>query len=147
MTGRELIKVLAENVRFPPATANKRFVRDMAERPMDYVLSDRAEKYAWRIAYFFRRQLPKNVALEAVSRKVDHIWTNIGGHKFLLECEACKAQAYHRGSRNLNGPCPGPPEPKPPKKTQRRSAAEQGAVPVAESPIVAPNLFETEAQS
>jgi hypothetical protein len=148
MDARELIQALYDNVTFPPGIASKRFVRDMVARPADAAISERAERYTWRIAYIYRRQLPQKIAFEAISRKRDHIWTNIGGHKFLLECEVCKQQAYHKGSRNLNAPCPGPPEPKPIKTPRKKECSgTRGAVAVAKSPIVAPqeSLFDAEA--
>lgn len=145
ITPRELIRVLSENVTFPPATASKRFVRDMAARPADAPISGRAERFAWRIAYRFRRQLPKDIAEEAVSRKVDHQWENIGGDKFLLKCAACGSQAWHKTSREINAPCPGTPPPRT-EKTPRKSAAARGAVAGAKSPADAPqdSLFTTE---
>ncbi|HXR75190.1 MAG TPA: hypothetical protein VN737_04385 [Bryobacteraceae bacterium] len=110
MTARELITIMAENVTFPPGTASKRFVRDMAAHPVDYVLSPRAEKYVLAVEFTFRRQLPPDVRAEVESRKVEHQWVNIGGDNFLLECSVCKRTAWHKGDRIINGFCFGPPE-------------------------------------
>lgn len=140
MTGRELITVLHKHVTFPPGTASKRFVRDTAARPADYVLSERAERFAWRLAHIYRRQIPKAVAEEAARRKVDHQWEPAKEERWRTR-EKCAVCGIHMHSeRERNRPCAGPPEPKTPPK--RRSTA-QGAVAVAKSPIDAPTLFET----
>ena len=73
VTGRELITALSR-VTFPCGSATKRFVRDMNAKPADYVLSQRGEAWAWRIAYICRRQLPVPLREEAERRKVDHQW-------------------------------------------------------------------------
>lgn len=113
MTGRELIEALARNVTFPPGIGSKRFVRDMSDRPPDYVLSERATRFAWRIAYIYRRQLPAEIAKEAVDRKMNHNWVNVAtGSKVLLKCSVCGREIWYRGQRGTNDPCPGPPEPK-----------------------------------
>lgn len=126
-------------VRMAPGTASKRFVQTLLAWPKERELSPRAEAYLWRIAFHYRRQLPKSVAEESVSRKVNHKWVNIGGDKVLPECSSCKRRVYRGSGREINAPCPGPPQPKTPPK---RSAGEQGAVPSAKSPDEAPTLFE-----
>lgn len=43
--------------RFAPATFDKRFARDMSERPADYPLSVKQAKSLWRLVHRYRRQL------------------------------------------------------------------------------------------
>jgi hypothetical protein len=126
---RDLIQALYEKVTFPPGIASKRFVRDMACRPADAEISDRAARYAWRIAYIYRRQLPKAIADESVARKVDHQWEETDqpamGRMPRLTCSRCERPMY--SERERNAPCPGPPEPKPEPK-RRRVTVEQRVV-------------------
>lgn len=132
MTSRELIQVLYEHVTFPSGISSKRFVRDMAETATDYVLSERAERFAWRIAYVYRRQLPKAIAEEAAARKVNHQWELDG--EILRRCAVCRTVQYSR--RVINSACPGPPATKTPKR--KECIGTRGAVADTESPIVAP---------
>jgi hypothetical protein len=118
MTGRELVQALAKHVTFPPSTASKRFVHDMAARPADYLLSPRAEAFAWRIAYHFRRRLPREIATEVARRKVDHRWEIGVGRQ---ACAVCGQFAYSK--RDVNAPCPGPPS-----ENRRKVVFEQKAV-------------------
>jgi hypothetical protein len=136
MTGRELIDVLARHVTFLPGIASKRFVRDMAATPADYVLSERAEAYSWRIAAIYRRQLPREIAEEALRRKVLHQWTPPAeGADGTWKCAVCLRGL--RGERERNAPCPGPPPPPKPRKPRVKRA---GAA-VDASPVEAPMLF------
>ncbi len=133
MTGREVIDVLARRVTFPCGIASKRFVRDMACTAADYVLSERAERFAWRIAYVYRRQLPKAVAEEAVRRKVDHKWTAPGHFDSAIpKCAVCGRLMVSK--RENNAPCPGPPK----VNKRKKCDGEKGAVAVGESSTVTP---------
>lgn len=122
--GDRLIQELA-GVSFAPATASKRFVRDMAAHDPDYELSERAEAFAWRIAYHHRRQLPKDLADEAVARKKDHIYIpgSKSKHGRVMECSICGAPMFSK--REQNAPCPGPRLPKPERKrdTKRKECS------------------------
>lgn len=57
-----------KHVRFGIGTASKRFARDMVSARPDWEFSAKQEAFAWRIAYHYRRQLPKALADEAVDR-------------------------------------------------------------------------------
>lgn len=141
MTARELIDLMARCVTFPPGIASKRFVQDTASASPEHVMSERAERFAWRIAYVYRRQLPNKVAEEATRRKVDHKWTishETQSGRVIPKCATCGN--FMHSKREENAPCAGPSAP--PKTPRRRSSTAQGAVAVAKPPIDAPNLFE-----
>ena len=123
-----------------PGTASKRFARDIATMPPDKELSSRQAAFLWRLLYVFRRQLPREIAEEAVRRKVDHKW-EIAGEKHMDDRDyRCSVCGYHLTSkRERNAPCPGPPEPKPPKKPRKAKAA---AAPAAGPAAPQDSLFE-----
>ena len=62
-----LIKALAR-VTFVPGTAYKRYVRQVSAWPDSRVLTEKSERFAWKIAYHYRRQLPRELANEAMDR-------------------------------------------------------------------------------
>lgn len=66
MTPRELaICATLKNVSFPPATAKKRFAKDMiwhSEHSPEKPLTEKQARYLTAIAYTFRRQMPAHLA-------------------------------------------------------------------------------------
>ncbi len=118
---------------FAPATFSKRFARDLASMSPDHPLTEKQERCMWRMLYIFRRQVPADIAAEAIRRKVNHQLLSA----FTMQCAVC--QRVMLSKRERNAPCPGPPEPKTPRK---RRTAEQGAVPAVVVGHDAPNLFE-----
>jgi hypothetical protein len=133
--GDNLIRELA-GVTFAPATWSKRFVRDIASLSPDQELTVRQEAAAWRLAYTFRRQLSRDLAAEALSRKVNHVWVEAeGGERW--QCCTCKRLMF--SERERNAPCPGPPEPKLKRDTKRKECnGKRGVLAVAESPMGTP---------
>ncbi len=122
-SGSRLIQELAR-CSMSPGTASKRFVRDMASRSAEYELSERAEAYAWRIAFHYRRQLPDDLTAEAVRRKVDHQWEARGEMATThAKCTVCGMTLH--SPRDVNSPCPGPPKPKIHKRVIRASDWEE----------------------
>jgi hypothetical protein len=134
MTSQHPIMQALAHVSFAPGTASKRFVRQMASKPADYEYSERATAYVWRIAYIFRRQLPKELAIEAVARKVSHV-PEITAESSTPRCAVC---GYFLTARELNAPCAGPPQSKRDKPREKCNRT-RGAVPAVESSIVAPH--------
>lgn len=125
-----LIRALA-GVSFAPGTVSKRFVQNMAARPADYELSERAESWAWRIAYHMRRQLPKDLAAEAVARKIDHKWEP---SFTTVKCSVCLTVLH--SERERNAPCSGPPKPSSPRGNKSQ--------PVVVATVLVASLFDGE---
>lgn len=136
MLAADPLVVAFQRVRMAPGTASKRFVQTLLAWPPERELSLRAEAYLWRIAFHYRRQLPKGLAREAADRKVSHCWTPLEGVRF--ECSSCKQQVWGTKSRTVNAPCPGPPVP----KGTPRKRGSSGAVAEAESAMRRPISFE-----
>lgn len=114
----ELIQALA-GCTYAPGTWSKRFVRDVASLPHDKELTAKQEACAWRLAYTFRRQMPRSIAEEALRLKIDHRCTKADPYGWFT-CEICLRPI---SKREVNGPCPGPPDPKPERKPKKTKAA------------------------
>lgn len=137
------VKALA-SFTFAPATFSKRFARDLASMSPDVELTVRQERCLFRLLYIFRRQVPADIAAEAIRRKVDHKWVpdpSLGevvglGSSPRFRCETCRNLLH--SARERNAPCPGPPEPK--TQPKKESHGRRAHSPLLESPIVAPTF-------
>lgn len=118
-----LIRAFA-GVTFAPATASKRFAKDMLSAPTDYVLTTKQEAFAWRLAYIFRRQMPKHLVDVAMQNILFHDWQPVdkpefGNPNLKLRCSVCLNFMW--SERERNRPCCGPPTPR---KSRNKKATE-----------------------
>lgn len=60
---RAIKAICTTRVRYPPATATKRFARDIQGATE---LTDAQRRYLWKIVYRFRRQIPNAIVDDAV---------------------------------------------------------------------------------
>ena len=105
IAAKELAALIHRHVTFVPSTGAKTFVTRVAAKP-DMNISPRGEAWLWRIAYNYRRQLPKDLAEEAVRRRILHTWQVVDEATGKIKCSVCEMESFLR-SRERNAPCLG----------------------------------------